>query len=322
MVNQVPKKKLARFSLVLKILLVYIFYVPKTGLSKFFCTKGWSRLCFIKGEKLRSLVSLSVSLNGQIGSVFLMDFGGDTWQIVARFFQKMDLFGFFLGRSRTRWRWDWYHVKICERHDLRHFWGPDVLRVKCTSSSSTPSLSPGVPWLDLIGDTCLACHKLPQAATSCHVVDFTSCSTYLGPSQGYFALGMIFSTDLVSPISYQSYQKVIQKVTQKYGGVFIFLRILLDDHFRFWSKNQALARSQEKSIMSWSSACFDVTEGPENAQIYGAILGSKIGQICLSFDHCDYQSLYLWLSATISTIMFPWFWLSVRISIVSFYIFG
>ena len=82
------------------------------------------------------------------------------------------------------------------------------------------------------------------------VVDFTSCSTHLGPSQGYFALGMIFSTDLVSPISYQSYQKVIQKVTQKYGGVFIFLRILLDDHFRFWSKNQALARSQEKSIMS------------------------------------------------------------------------
>ena len=102
-----------------------------------------------------------------------------------------------------------------------------------------------------------------------------------------------FSSDLVSPISYQSYQKVIQKVTQKYGGVFIFLRILLDDHFRFWSKNQALARSQEKSIMSWSSACFDVTQGPENAQIYGEILGSKIGQICLSFDHFDYQ--FLWL---------------------------
>ena len=82
----------------------------------------------------------------------------------------------------------------CERHDLRHFWGPAVLRVKCTSSSLTPAtLSPGVPWLDLIGDTCLACHKLPQAATSCHVVDFTSCSTYLGPSQGHIALGMIFN---------------------------------------------------------------------------------------------------------------------------------
>ena len=44
-----------------------------------------------------SLVSLSVSLNGQIGSVFLMDFGGDTWQIVARFFQKMGSVRFFLG---------------------------------------------------------------------------------------------------------------------------------------------------------------------------------------------------------------------------------
>ena len=47
--------------------------------------------------KLRSLVSLSVSLNGQICSVFLMGFGGDTWQIVARFFQKSGSDRFFLG---------------------------------------------------------------------------------------------------------------------------------------------------------------------------------------------------------------------------------
>ena len=67
-------------------------------------------------------------------------------------------------------------MKICERHDLRHFWGPDVLRVKCTSSSSTPaSLFPQVPWLDLIGDTCLACHKLPQAVMLVDAVSFSCC---------------------------------------------------------------------------------------------------------------------------------------------------
>ena len=61
----------------------------------------------------------------------------------------------------------------CERHDLQHFWGPDVLRVKCTSSSSTPaSLSPGVPWLDLIG---LACHALPQAVMLVDAVSFSRC---------------------------------------------------------------------------------------------------------------------------------------------------
>ena len=101
---------------------------------------------------------------------------GKPWQDS---FKKWDLFGFFLGRSRTRWRWDWYHVKICERHDLRHFFKtPDVLRVKCTSSRSTPSLSP-VPWLDLIGGTCLACHtrchKLPCCLKRLHFHVVSGC---------------------------------------------------------------------------------------------------------------------------------------------------
>ena len=147
---------------------------------------------------------------------------------------------------------DWYHVKGTISGILG---APDVLRVKCTSSSSTPaSLFPGGALVrSLVTHVwhVTSCHKLSNGLMMWfHVVYSTSCSAYLEAPQCYFALGMIFSSDLVSPISYQSYQKVIQKVTQKYGGVFIFLRILLDDHFQFWSKNQPLARSQEKSIMS------------------------------------------------------------------------
>ena len=40
MINQIPKKKLARFSLVLKNMLVYNFYVSKNGLNKFSVPKG------------------------------------------------------------------------------------------------------------------------------------------------------------------------------------------------------------------------------------------------------------------------------------------
>ena len=78
-------------------------------------------------------------------------------------------------------------MKICERHDLRHFWGPDVLRVKCTSSSSTASLSPGVPWLDLIGGTCLACHN--HKLSCCLMRNNFDSTTY--SSRGCFIRGGI-----------------------------------------------------------------------------------------------------------------------------------
>ena len=81
-------------------------------------------------------------------------------------------------------------------------------------------------------------------------------------------------------------------------------------------KNFGTVPGKEHHVVKFR--CFDVTEGPENGQIYGEILGSKIGQICLSFDHFDYQFLWFWLSVTISTIMFPWFWLSATISTISF----
>ena len=82
----------------------------------------------------------------------------------------MDLFDF--SDVINMYRWDWYHVKSTISVILGP---PDVLRVKCTSSSSTPaSLSPGVPWLDLIGDTCLACHTLPQAVML-FAVSFSCC---------------------------------------------------------------------------------------------------------------------------------------------------
>ena len=50
----------------------------------------------------------------------------------------------------------------------------------------------------------------------------------------------------------------------------LFLRILLDDHFQFWLKKPHGARKRA----SCREVPIDVTEGPENAQIYGAILGS------------------------------------------------
>ena len=82
--------------------------------------------------------------------------------------------------------------------------------------------------------------------------------------------------------------------------------------------------------------CFDVAQGLENAQIYGEILGSKIGHICLSFDRCDYQSLCFFLKLTISITsfyffgvkfdnfdcQFLYFWLSLTFSTISFFDFG
>ena len=76
--------------------------------------------------------------------------------------------------------------------------------------------------------------------------------------------GMIFSTDLVSPITLS--KKLPVPVKTAAGTV-----------------------GKEHHVVKFR--CFDVTEGPENAQIYGEILGSKIGHICLSFDHCDYHFL-------------------------------
>ena len=73
--------------------------------------------------------------------------------------------------------------------------------------------------------------------------------------------------------------------------------------------------------------CFDVTEGPENAQIYGAILGSanlpilwpsqlSVSLTLVKCDHFDSQFLYVWLSLTISTIRFLNLWLRLSVSMI------
>ena len=155
-----------------------------------------------------------------------------------------------------------------------------------------------------------------------NIVYSTSCSAYyLGPSHGYFALRMIFNWSNRSPITLPNDSNNTTKMTVKNSENCqtnrspFFLRILLDDHFQFWLKKPRAARKRAScrevpmlrcDRRPWK--CSDLWWDPRiKNRAYLPILWPlrlSVSMFFLKIDNFDYNFLYFWLSLTISIFSF------------------